>query len=347
MLLVISVENNNEVIWVVKGDDDHNGEYHITWDDLTLSSNNGGGGGGQARIIVVDKNGGGDSSTVQGAVDLVPENNPWRVKIHILPGVYSEKVHVPASKPLISFIGDEDKSSETVITWHDKASDRGNNGNMLGTENTATVNVESDYFCASSVTFENSVVCTAIEGCQAVAVRVAGDKSVFYKARFLGSQDTLLDEYGAHFFLQCLVQGSVDFIFGFARSLYQGCTISVVGNPYTITAQSRGSANENTGYSFLNCTLTGNGPVYLGRAWGDYSRVIFAYSEFDLDVFPDGWSDWGVPSRDSTVVFGEYKCKGRGANRRGRVSYAKELSDVEAVPYLSTTFISGEFWLRL
>ncbi|GFQ05143.1 pectinesterase qrt1 [Phtheirospermum japonicum] len=319
------------------------GGAYITWDDLTVSSGN-----DEKRVIVVNPNGGGDSTTVQGAVDMVPDNNADRVKIHILPGLYSEKVRIPASKPYISLIGDPNQASATVITWHDKASDKGNDGSELGTENSATVAVESDYFCASWITFQLLMKQNAaVGGGQAVALRTAGDKNVFYESRFLGSQDTLLDEYGTHFFFRCFIQGSVDFIFGFATSLYRECTISVLASPYAITAHGRVSANDNTGYSFVNCTVTGNGPVYLGRAWGDYSRVIYSYSEFDVDIFPQGWSDWGVSSKDNTVVFGEYECKGRGADRSGRVGYSKELSDSEANPYLGESFISGELWLGI
>lgn len=58
-------------------------------------------------------------------------------------------------------------------------------------------------------------------GMQAVALRIAGDKAMFYRVRILGTQDTLLDDTGSHYFYQCHIQGSVDFIFGTARSLYQ------------------------------------------------------------------------------------------------------------------------------
>lgn len=43
---------------------------------------------GIRNVIVVDKNGRGQSRTVQGAIDLVPQNNNQRVKIYILPGIY-------------------------------------------------------------------------------------------------------------------------------------------------------------------------------------------------------------------------------------------------------------------
>ncbi|KAL7143096.1 hypothetical protein ABFS83_08G167800 [Erythranthe nasuta] len=332
--------------------DNGNIKNYITWDDLIVNDkrfHSTVDGVNQKAFIVVDKNGGGDSVTVQGAVDMVPENNAQRVKIHILPGVYSEKVHIPKSKPYISLIGYPKRASTTVITWHDKASDSDNNGGLVGTWNSATVAVESDYFCASGVTFQNTVVPKQIgvDGYQAVALRISGNKAMFYKTRFLGSQDTLLDEIGTHYYYKCFIQGSIDFIFGNARSLYTECMISVVGNAYAITAQGRNSASENTGFSFVNCKIRGNGPILLGRAWGDYSRVIFSYSEIDLHVRAQGWDDWGSPSRQKSVLFGEYKCRGRGANRSGRVGWSKELNDIEAKPFLDTNFLSGDLWLRL
>lgn len=63
---------------------------YITWDDLIVDGYrlDFRDAGNQRRVLLVDKNGGGDSLTVQGAVDMVPENNAERVKIHILPGIY-------------------------------------------------------------------------------------------------------------------------------------------------------------------------------------------------------------------------------------------------------------------
>lgn len=54
-----------------------------------------------------------------------------------------------------------------------------------------------------------------------------------------------------------------------------------------------------SGFSFKDSKVTGSGKVYLGRAWGDYSRVVFAYTYMDQIVLPQGWSDWGKQSRDS------------------------------------------------
>ena len=58
-------------------------------------------------------------------------------------------------------------------------------------------------------------------GAQAVALRVTGDQVAFYGCGFYGAQDTLNDDSGRHYFKECFIQGSIDFIFGNARSLYE------------------------------------------------------------------------------------------------------------------------------
>lgn len=58
-------------------------------------------------------------------------------------------------------------------------------------------------------------------GNQAVALRIVGDQAAFYGCGFYGAQDTLHDDRGRHYFKECFIQGSIDFIFGNARSLYE------------------------------------------------------------------------------------------------------------------------------
>jgi len=58
-------------------------------------------------------------------------------------------------------------------------------------------------------------------GKQAVALRISGDTAAFVGCKFLGAQDTLYDHIGRHYFKDCYIEGSVDFIFGNALSLYE------------------------------------------------------------------------------------------------------------------------------
>ena len=61
---------------------------------------------------------------------------------------------------------------------------------------------------------------TGSNGGQAVALKISGTKATFYNCSFYGAQDTLYDDKGIHYFKGCFIQGSMDFIFGYGRSLY-------------------------------------------------------------------------------------------------------------------------------
>jgi len=58
-------------------------------------------------------------------------------------------------------------------------------------------------------------------GKQAVAFRISADTATFLGCRFLGAQDTLYDHLGRHYYKNCYIEGSVDFIFGNALSLFE------------------------------------------------------------------------------------------------------------------------------
>lgn len=106
------------------------------------------------RRVVVDATGAGDFLSIQQAVDSVPVNNSVRVIMQINAGTYIEKVVVPASKPYITMEGAG--RDATVVEWHDKASDRGPDGQQLRTYNTASVTVLSNYFTAKNISFKVS-----------------------------------------------------------------------------------------------------------------------------------------------------------------------------------------------
>jgi pectinesterase len=85
--------------------------------------------------------------------------------------------------------------------------------------------VESIYLCVCARVSEVQNTAQAPRpgavGGQAVALRISGDKAAFYGCRFLGHQDTLYDHKGRHFFKNCYIEGTVDFVFGNGRSFYE------------------------------------------------------------------------------------------------------------------------------
>lgn len=57
-----------------------------------------------------------------------------------------------------------------------------------------------------------------------------------------------------------------------------------------IAAHSRKAADEPSGYSFVHCTVTGEGQIgYLARAWFPFARVIYSYSDMSDAINPEGW----------------------------------------------------------
>lgn len=56
---------------------------------------------------------------------------------------------------------------------------------------------------------------------QSVAVLAAGDMVAFYHCAFYSTHNTLFDSKGRHYYDTCYIQGSIDFIFGRARSIFR------------------------------------------------------------------------------------------------------------------------------
>ncbi|MBA0729663.1 hypothetical protein Golax_023126 [Gossypium laxum] len=298
-------------------------------------------------LITVDVNGSGQFRSVQDAVDAVPENNRKNVMILISPGHYIEKVVVPATKPYMTFQGAGRET--TFIEWHDRACDRGSNGQQLRTYQTASVTVYANYFSARNISFKNTAPAPkpGMQGWQAVAFRISGDKAYFSGCGFYGAQDTLCDDAGRHYFKQCYIEGSIDFIFGNGRSMYKECELHSIATRFgSIAAHDRNSPYEKSGFAFVNCTVTGTGPLYVGRAMGQYSRIVYSYTYFDNLVAQGGWDDWDhVNNQNKTVFFGAYKCWGPGAAAVGGVGRAKELDFGTAHPFLAKSFVNGRHWI--
>lgn len=317
--------------------------------DSPAVQNQAGWGAFGSNIITVAPDGSGNFRTVQAAVDAVPYNNGQRVNILIKPGIYNEQVLIPWYKPYVTLQGQD--AQATVITYSAWAGGLAPSGQPWGTFMSCTVCIDAEHFIANNVTFMNGAPPPdpKFNDGQATALRITGDMAAFFNCHFIGWQDTLCDHQGRHYFRNCYIEGSVDFIFGNGTSIYEECHIYARQAPSygTITAQSRDGAGETTGFAFVRCNITGAGQVLLGRAWRPYSRVVYVWSYMDGSLMPQGWSDWGAPSNDLTVFYGQYMCWGPGAALGGRVPFSKILTDGQVAPFLDYSFVGAIDWLGL
>jgi PelA/Pel-15E family pectate lyase len=283
-----------------------------------------------SKQITVAADGTGDFKSVQQALDHVPDNNNQPVLIKIKRGVYQEQVRVAAGKNHITLRGEDPQ--KTILTFKLSALQAGNTRLAFSTL------VNANDFRAENLTFEN----TFGTGSQAVALFVDAERASFENCRFLAWQDTLFVNGSRHYFKNCYIEGHVDFIFGTASAVFEDCTIHSKGQGY-VTAHYRLSNEENTGFVFLRCRLTGqdtgNG-VYLGRPWRPYARVVFLDCWLGSHIRPEGWDNWRDPAREKTAWFGEYRSKGPGANPKARVAWSRQLTAEEAAEFSRARFFN-------
>ena len=68
-----------------------------------------------------------------------------------------------------------------------------------------------------------------------------------------------------------------------------------------ITAQAREKVSEVSGFAFVHCNVTGTGDTYLGRAWKERPRVVFAYTYMGTLINAQGWSNKMYQERNKYV----------------------------------------------
>ncbi|CAO2192764.1 unnamed protein product [Urochloa humidicola] len=299
---------------------------------------------------VVAKDGSGNFTTVSAAVAAAPANSKKRYVIYIKAGAYMENVEVGKKHVNLMFVGDG--IGKTVI----KASRNVVDGST--TFRSATVAVVGNNFLGRDLTIENSA---GPSKHQAVALRVGADLSAFYRCSFVGYQDTLYVHSLRQFFRDCDIYGTIDFIFGNAAVVFQGCNLyarkPLPNQSNIFTAQGREDPNQNTGISVQRCKVAAASDLagqesstktYLGRPWKQYSRTVFLQSEIDGLVDPAGWLPWDGNFALDTLYYGEYMNTGAGAGTSGRVKwkgYRVITSASEASAFTVGSFIDGDVWL--
>jgi pectinesterase len=317
-------------------------------------------------VLVVSADGHPDHfPTVQAAVDAVPMWNYLRWIIYIKSGTYVGTVFIPEGKDYITLLGEG--ADSTILTFNRKACDKRPDGTKFTILDCPSVIVEASYFTAKDITFENSSPKPADldYDSQAPAIRISGDNCAFYNCNFLGWQDTLYADQGKHYYVGCHIEGNVDFILGYARAVFESCTIYSRGEGF-ITAQSRwckddcpGTADSAfvilrsnvTGYRLAEYNSTGTGLTYLGRPWREFAKVVFIDTTMGEHIAPEGWVDWltdtGPLFSHDSVYFAEFGSTGPGANASARVDWSHQLSDEEAEAYRDVTgFLEADTWLE-
>ncbi len=269
--------------------------------------------------------------------------------IHIGAGVYNEKLHVTTSG--LTLKGDSVEGS--ILQYGDYARKEHEDGGDYGTFRSYTCLIHADDVILENLTIENSAGDGDLVG-QAVALYAEGDRLQFINCHFIGHQDTIFagplpeapktpgsfkgpTENKAYrrskqYFENCRVTGDVDYIFGSAQALFNGCRIITRNrhkpvNGY-VTAPSTWQ-HETYGFVFVNCDFRGEsgiqeGTVFFGRPWRAYGQVDLINCTYDACIHTDHWDPWGSETNKETARFSEYGCR----KMVGGKSVADNISDL-------------------
>lgn len=262
---------------------------------------------------------------LQDVLDVAPSG----AVIRLPAGVFRQKTVVRT--PDITLIGAG--RDRTVIVFDDSARCMDKVGRPLGTFRSFTMAV-----CARNVTLRGLAVVNdagdpARNG-QQVALSVCGDGLVMEDCALLSTQDTLFLgplppdlrlRYGdllkeelrraaplSSRFANCRIAGSVDFIFGGGKALFEACEILSVcdGRGVGYVAAPSHGREQTDGFTFRRCRFTAGpgvaeGSVYLARPWRDYALAVFEDCAYGPHIHPAGFDKWGATDRDGTARFYE------------------------------------------
>ncbi|RYY99300.1 MAG: pectin esterase [Chitinophagaceae bacterium] len=298
------------------------------------------GAGAQKKKWTVAADGSGRYRTVQAALNAVPEGNRKPVTISIRNGVYKEVIIVDATKNFVRLVGESPEG--TILTFDNHAGTRLPNGDTLNTWTCASAFVYGNDFSAENLTFRNDAGFTAG---QAVALRVEGNRAAFRNCRMTGFQDVLfLSGSGVkHYFRDCYIEGTTDFIFGAATAVFKNCHIHSKKNSH-VTAASTNSIIP-FGFVFFDCRLTADSninKVSLGRPWSRTASVTYLRCWLGSHIVPEGWNNWKNPANEATARYAEFGSTGPGANPAARVPWARQLTQ-DAADRITLKTVLGDW----
>ena len=280
--------------------------------------------------LVVDASGRGDFSTLQGALDYVPDYSEEQTVIKVLPGDYEEIVYV-RNKTNVTIIG----SGADVTKVHYPNNEVFNPHPMTvktnewaGTFPQRRGAVSFDH-CAG-ITLRDITFATDLHG-QAEGLFINGERIALYGVRIIGDGDAL-QANGTVYMEDCELIGGGDTILGRGSVFAYRCAFKNYGGPFTWVRNFKPAHGD----VFVECTFESTSPFPA-----DYGRSQLngrtSYPDAEMVVIdcrirnfnPMGWSALDEP----TVVMLEYNTRdldtGEPVDVSRRHKYSRQLSTVE------------------
>jgi pectinesterase len=290
-----------------------------------------------ARVM---KSGGTHGSLAAALADAPADGRTYRILLGR--GRWDEKLTV--SRPNVELVGEDRRA--TILTSAIASGHAKPGGGTWGTFGSSTLTIEAPAFTARNLTIENgfdyvaNLRSRAVKDAQAVALALgnAADRTLIDRVDLVGHQDTFYLRSGRALVRDCLIMGNVDFIFGGAAALFEGCEIRSRLRPgealQGYVAAPSTHRSQRFGLVFDRCRLTrergvADASVWLGRPWRAGGNLelrgaaTFLRCWMDAHIHPEGWTRMGYRGPGGYQMyleagdarFAEYASTGPGARR--------------------------------
>ena len=249
--------------------------------------------------------------------------------VRFAPGVYRQKLMLKTPGLTLAGAGAE----KTVLVWDDYAKKLDEKGREYVTFRTWTLAVCADHVTVRDLSVVNDALDPKEKG-QEVALTVYGDDFRMEDCVLRSTQDTvflgplppdLIERYDGFLpdalragrelrqrFERCVVEGSVDFIFGCGAAVFADCEIVSVfdGRDGGFVAAPAHTREQREGIIFRRCRFTAregvrDGSIFLARPWRDYGLASFEDCVYGPHIKPEGFDPWLDSGRDKTARFYE------------------------------------------
>ncbi len=274
---------------------------------------------GQTIFVTPDNN-------LQSVFDRAPEG----AEIRLSAGIYRQKTAIRTRGLTITGQGPD----KTVLIFDDYAKKPDAQGFPILTFRSYTLAVCADGITLRDLAVVNDAGKPELKG-QEVALSVLGDDLRMENCRLTSTQDTLfcgplpedLIERYTHLFpdelrrsgslhqiyRNCLIEGTVDFIFGCGDALFDSCEICSLTDARNIgyAAAPAHGLNQQSGFTFRDCRFTcadgvAPGSIYLARPWRDFGLCRLENCTYGPHIAPAGFDKWNDTDRDKTARFYEF-----------------------------------------
>ncbi len=278
--------------------------------------------------LVVDHTGNGDFSTLQGALDYVPEFSEDTIEIHIKNGTYEELIYFRNKSNLI--ITGENRDS-VMIQYANNEVFNPHPWDIKTNEWPGTFPSRRAAFAVdncSNVQLRNLTVKTLLKG-QAEGLLINGDKILVKDVSIYGDGDALQTN-GRAYFENVSIDGGGDMILGRGPAFFKNCDFVSPGPFMWIR-----NTQANHGNIFVNCSFTGTRPsgADLARA-PENKGYTYPYAEAVLlncqleNIRDEGWGPVG--GNLENLHYWEYNSTnikdGKPADVSKRKDYSRQLT---------------------